>query len=48
MVYDTLFATDANLQIKPQMVDKYTVSRDGMKYAFTLRDGLQASTMEPR
>ena len=41
MVCDTLFATDANLQIKPQMVDKYTVSRDGMKYAFTLRDGLR-------
>ena len=29
MVWDTLFATDANLQIKPQMVDTYTVSRDG-------------------
>ena len=41
MVWDTLFATDANLQIKPQMVDTYTVSRDGMKYAFTLRDGLR-------
>ena len=40
MVWDTLFATDANLQIKPQMVDKYTVSRDAMKYSFTLRDGL--------
>src|SRR5258706_14214266 len=41
LVWDTLFATDANLQIKPQMVDKYTVSRDGMKYAFTLREGLR-------
>jgi peptide/nickel transport system substrate-binding protein len=41
MVWDTLFATDANLQIKPQMVDRHTVSRDAMKYAFTLRDGLR-------
>ena len=23
MIYDTLFATDANGQVKPQMVDKY-------------------------
>src|SRR6185369_15502683 len=41
MVWDTLFATDANLQIRPQMVDRYSVSRDGMKYSFTLRDGLR-------
>ena len=24
MIYDTLFALDGNLQIKPQMVDKWT------------------------
>ena len=47
MVYDTLFATDANLQIKPQMVDKYTVSRDHMRYSFTLRDGLQFHDGQP-
>lgn len=41
MVYDTLFATDAHLQVKPQMVDKYSVSGDNMKYSFTLRDGLK-------
>jgi peptide/nickel transport system substrate-binding protein len=41
LVYDTLFGTDENLRIKPQMVDRTTVSPDGMKYAFTLRDGLQ-------
>src|SRR5882672_12693026 len=41
MIYDTLFALDANLQIRPQMVDKFTVSRDNMKYSFTLRDGLK-------
>jgi len=47
MVWDTLFATDANLQIKPQMVDKYTVSRDAMKYSFTLRDGLRFHDGQP-
>src|SRR5215468_10608337 len=38
LVYDTLFGTDENLQIKPQMVDHFTVSPDRMKYTFTLRD----------
>ena len=41
MICDTLFAIDANLKLKPQMVDKYTVSTDAMKYTFTLRDGLR-------
>jgi peptide/nickel transport system substrate-binding protein len=41
LVYDTLFGTDENLQIKPQMVDQTVVSADGMKYTFTLRDDLR-------
>jgi len=41
LVYDTLFGTDEEHQIKPQMVDQTVVSADGMKYLFTLRDGLQ-------
>jgi peptide/nickel transport system substrate-binding protein len=41
MIFDTLFALDANLKLQPQMVDKYTVSKDAMKYSFTLRDGLK-------
>src|SRR5215813_14843833 len=41
LVYDTLFGTVENLQIKPQMVDRTTVSEDGLKYTFTLRDGLR-------
>src|SRR2546422_9940099 len=41
MIFDTLLALDADLKIKPQMVDKYTVSKDAMKYSFTLRDGLK-------
>src|SRR5437870_13684610 len=40
MIYDTLFATDAKGEIRPQMVDKYDVSADKLTYALTLRDGL--------
>src|SRR5215510_6464139 len=40
MVFDTLFAMDAKGEIKPQMVDKYEVSKDGLTYTLTLRDGL--------
>src|SRR2546422_7942792 len=40
MIYDTLFATDANGEIKPQMVDKHAVSADQLTHTFTLRDGL--------
>ncbi|HEY7788458.1 MAG TPA: ABC transporter substrate-binding protein, partial [Casimicrobiaceae bacterium] len=40
MIYDTLFATDANGNVQPQMVDRYTVSPDGLTYTMTLRDGL--------
>jgi peptide/nickel transport system substrate-binding protein len=47
LVYDTLFGTDEQLQIKPQMVDRYAVSADGMKYAFTLRDGLRWHDGQP-
>ena len=40
MVYDTLFATDAKGEIKPQMVGKYDVSADKLTYTMALRDGL--------
>lgn len=40
MVYDTLFAMDEKLAIKPQMVESYSVSDDKLTYTFTLRDGL--------
>src|SRR5438105_2763967 len=40
MIYDTLFAMDARGEIKPQMVDKYEVSKDQLTYTLTLRDGL--------
>jgi peptide/nickel transport system substrate-binding protein len=41
LVYDTLFGTDENLRVQPQMVDRTIVSRDAMRYIFTLRDGLR-------
>jgi peptide/nickel transport system substrate-binding protein len=41
MLYDTLFAMDDNFQIKPQMVDTWTMSDDGLVWTFKLRDGLE-------
>lgn len=40
LVYDTLFSVDENVQVKPQMVEKYEVSADKLTYTFTLRAGL--------
>lgn len=40
MVYDTLFALDDKLEVRPQMVDRWTVSADKLTWTFTLRDGL--------
>jgi len=47
MIYDTLFGTDEKLNVRPQMVDKHSVSKDGMKYSFTLRDGLKWHDGQP-
>src|ERR1041384_5406428 len=47
MVYDTLFAMDAQGEIKPQMVDKYDVSADKLTYTLTLRDGLMRQDDKP-
>src|SRR4051794_40103468 len=41
MVYDTLFAMDEKFNVKPQMVDTYEASKDGLTYTFTLRPGLK-------
>jgi peptide/nickel transport system substrate-binding protein len=41
MVYDTLFGTDADVAIKPQMVDTYAATDHGRRWSFTLRDGLR-------
>jgi peptide/nickel transport system substrate-binding protein len=47
MVYDTLFATDANFKIQPQMVDKWELSKDKLTYTFTLRGGLKFHDGQP-
>ncbi|SDR51025.1 peptide/nickel transport system substrate-binding protein [Rhizobiales bacterium GAS113] len=47
MVYETLFAWDANLQPRPQMVDSWTTSPDGLVWRFNLRDGLRFHSGEP-
>lgn len=41
MVYDTLFSLDSGQIARPQMVDSFQVSPDGLTYTFTLRDGLK-------
>jgi peptide/nickel transport system substrate-binding protein len=40
MIYDTLFALAANGDVKPQMVDTYDVSNNGLTCTFKLREGL--------
>src|SRR5215510_14302928 len=47
MVYDTLFALDAKLIVRPQMVDKWTLSEDKLTWTFTLRDGLEWHDGQP-
>lgn len=47
MVYDTLFGMNEKGEIKPQMVDRYDVSRDNMRYTFTLRPGLKFHDGQP-
>jgi peptide/nickel transport system substrate-binding protein len=46
-VFDTLFAFDADMKPRPQMVGAYDVSSDGLRYSFTLRDGLKFHDGEP-
>jgi peptide/nickel transport system substrate-binding protein len=41
MVYDTLFSVNDKFEPKPQMLEKYEMSADGLTYTFTLRDGLK-------
>jgi peptide/nickel transport system substrate-binding protein len=41
LVYDTLFAMDKDFKPQPQMVDKWSASKDGLTYTFTLRKGMK-------
>lgn len=47
MIYDTLLATDEENNVRPQMLEKWTVSDDGKTYTFTLRDGLKWHDGQP-
>ncbi len=47
MIYDTLFAVDDKLAVKPQMVETWKVSDDKLVYSFTLRDGLKFHDGQP-
>jgi peptide/nickel transport system substrate-binding protein len=47
MIYDTLFGTDLDGKVKPQMVDKWSVSKDNLLWTFTLRDGLEFHDGKP-
>ena len=47
MVYDTLFGTDANGKVQPQMVEKWELSKDRKTWTFTLRDGLEFHDGKP-
>ena len=47
MVYDTLFGTDEKSRIQPQMVDKWSVSKDQKEWSFTLRGGLAFHDGQP-
>jgi len=41
MIYEELFAWDTKLQPKPQMVENWSISPDGLTWRFTLREGLK-------
>jgi len=47
MIYDTLFGTDENGKIKPQMVDTWSISQDNRLYTFKLRKGLEFHDGKP-
>jgi peptide/nickel transport system substrate-binding protein len=47
MVYETLFAWDSRLAPKPQMVERWSTSDDGLRWTFTLRDGLRFHDGQP-
>jgi peptide/nickel transport system substrate-binding protein len=47
MVYDTLFGTDEKSRVQPQMVERWTVSKDQREWSFTLREGLEFHDGKP-
>ena len=47
LIYDTLFSWDADMAPRPQMVDTWNKSDDGLLYTFTLRPGLKFHDLTP-
>ncbi len=47
MVFDTLIAMDSKGQFRPQMLERWKISDNGMTYTFTLRPGLLFSDGAP-
>lgn len=47
LVYDTLISMDSKGDFKPQLLDNWKISADGMVYTFTLRDGVKFSDGTP-
>lgn len=47
MVFDTLFAMDGQGRVRPQMVENWTSSPDGLTWTFTLREGLRWHDGQP-
>ena len=47
MVFDTLIAMDSQGRYRPQMLDNWRTSEDGLTWTFTLREGLQFSDGTP-
>ena len=41
LVYDTLYSTDSNYQIQPQMAEAHDISADGLTVSIRLRPGLR-------
>src|SRR5580704_1141998 len=47
LIYDTLFALDANDKPQPQMVESFGPSDDQLNWTFKLRDGLKFHDSSP-
>ena len=47
MIYDTLFGSDEKNQVKPQMVESWSVSPDNRLWTFKLRKGLEFHDGKP-
>ena len=47
MVFDTLYGTDRETRVSPQMVAGHTVSDDGLTWNLTLREGLRWHDGQP-